>query len=159
VKPPVKTLHVYFEPFVRNDYAIRLLGSLPIETHVGTFPKSSGALMLRYEEYWGDEPGQNDELLVNGLNVCTAALCPWKKQVNAFFAFNWEGKEETTLKEDPVLSGLPFIQAAQVFVPASSPPNATVTYQLKSRTLKIPNWEGNTDQTTIYWNDFEKLGF
>ena len=165
VKPPLKTIHVYMEPFVRSNYAIRLLGSLPIETHVGTSPKSSGVLMIRYEEYWGNEPGQNDELLANGLNLCTAALCPVSKQVNAYFAINWEGKEETTLNEDPVLSGLPFIQAAQVYIPGSAPPNATVSYQLKSRnggklrTLKIPNWEGTTDQPTIYWDDFEKLKF
>jgi hypothetical protein len=165
VKPPLKTIHVYMEPFVRSNYAIRLLGSLPIESHVGTSPKSSGVLMIRYEEYWGNEPGQNDELLANGLNLCTAALCPVSKQVNAYFAINWENKEETTLNEDPVLSGLPFIQAAQVYIPGSNPPTATVTYQLKSRnggklrTLKIPNWEGTIDQPTIYWDDFEKLKF
>jgi hypothetical protein len=40
-----------------------------------------------------------------------------------------------------------------------------VKYQLKSRlggglrTLNIPNWEGTTDQVTIYWNDFESLSF
>jgi hypothetical protein len=153
------------EPFPRSDYAIRLLGSLPLENYTGKQPKSSGAVMIRYEEYWGNEPGQNDELLINGLNICTATLCPWKKLVNAYFAFNWEGKEETTLKEDPVTSALPFIQGAQVYIPASSPPNATVKYQLNSRngggrrTLNIPNWEGTTDQVTIYWNDFESLNF
>jgi len=31
VKPSAKTLHVYMEPFVRSDYDIRLLGSVPIE--------------------------------------------------------------------------------------------------------------------------------
>jgi hypothetical protein len=165
VKPDGKTIHVYMEPFVRSDYAIRLLGSVPIEEHTGKSPKSSGAVMIRYKEYWGNEPGQNDELLINGLNVCTAALCPWTKLVNAFFAFNWENKEETTLKEDPVLSQLPFIQGAQVYIPASSPPNATVSYQLNSRggggvrTLNIPNWEATTDEVTIYWNDFESLNF
>jgi len=127
LKPGGKAIHTYMEPFVRSDYAIRLLGSAPIEQYTGKSPKSSGAVMIRYKEYWGNEPGQNDELLVNGLNVCTEALCPWKKLVNAFFAFNWEGKEETTLKEDPVLSKLPFIQGAQVYIPASSPPNATVS--------------------------------
>src|ERR1700730_13118280 len=165
VKPDAKTIHIYMEPFVRSDYAIRLLGSLPIESDTGKSPKSSGAVMIRYEELWGNEPGQNDELLINGLSVCTASLCPWSKEVNAFFAFNWEGKEETTLKEEPALSALPFLQAAQVFIPASSPPNATVSYQLKSRnggglrTLNIPNWECTTDQVTIYWNDFESLNF
>jgi Lipase C-terminal domain/Alpha/beta hydrolase of unknown function (DUF915) len=165
VKPSAKTIHIYMEPFVRSDYAIRLLGSIPIEQNTGKTPKSSGAVMIRYEEYWGNQPGENDELLINELNVCTATLCPYSKEVNAFFAFNWEGKEESTLNEEPALSKLPFLQAAQVYIPASSPPNAVVKYQLKSRlggglrTLNIPNWEGTTDQVTIYWNDFESLNF
>jgi Lipase C-terminal domain/Lipase (class 2) len=165
VKPGLKTIHVYMEPFVRSDYQIRLLGSAPLESYTGKSPKSSGAVMIRYEEYWGNEPGQNDELLINGLNICTAALCPVSKLVNAYFAFNWENKEESNLNPDPVTGALPFIQGAQVYIPASSPPNATVSYQLKSRnggglrTLNIPNWEGNTDQVTIYWNDFESLSF
>jgi hypothetical protein len=165
VKPDAKTLHVYFEPFARSDYDIRLLGSVPIEGETGKFPGGSGAVMIRYEEYWGNEPGQNDELLVNGLNLCTPTLCPWEKKVNAYFAFNWEGKEESTLNEEPALSKLPFIQAAQVFIPAHEPPNATVSYQLKSRlggglrTLNVPNWEGTTNQVQIFWNDFESLSF
>jgi hypothetical protein len=165
VKPDAKTLHVYTEPFARSNYDIRLLGSIPIEAETGKFPGSSGAVMIRYEEYWGNEPGQNDELRVNGLEVCTPALCPWEKKVNAFFAFNWEGKEESTLNEEPALSKLPFIQAAQVFIPASEPPNATVSYQLKSRnggelrTLDVPNWNGPTNQVQIFWNDYESLNF
>ena len=165
LEPEAKTLHVYMEPFVRSDYAIRLLASIPIQTYTGKSPKSSGATMIRYKEYWGNEPGQDDELLINGTNVCTPALCPWEKEVNAFFAFNWEGKEETTLNEDPVLSKLPFLQGAQVYVPGSSPPDAIVSYQLKSRTggalrtLNIPNWEGPTNEVEIFWNDFESLKF
>jgi Lipase C-terminal domain/Lipase (class 2) len=162
---PTRTIHVYMEPFVRNDYAIRLLGSAAIENYTGKTPGSSGAAMIRYKEYWGNQPGENDELLVKGLNVCTAALCPWEKEVNAFFAFNWEGKEESTLNEDPVLSKPPFLQGAQVYIPSSTPPNATVPYQLNSRgggglrTLNVPNWEGTTNQVEIFWNDFESLTF
>jgi hypothetical protein len=165
LQPDGHTIHVYLEPFVRSDYAIRLLGSVAIQQYTGKSPKSSGAVMIRYKEYWGNQPGEDDELLVNGLNVCTAALCPWEKEVNAFFAFNWEGKEESTLNEDPVLSKPPFLQGAQVYVPGSAPPNATVAYQLNSRggggvrTLNAPNWEGITDQTEIFWNDFESLSF
>jgi pimeloyl-ACP methyl ester carboxylesterase len=162
---PGRTLHIYMEPFPRSDYDIRLLGSQALENYAGKSPKSSGAVMIRYEEYWGNEPGQNDELLINGLNLCTEALCPVSKLVNAYFALNWEGKEESNLNKDPVTGALPFIQGAQVYIPAASPPNATVSYQLKSRiggplrTLNIPNWEGTTDQVTIYWNDFESLTF
>ncbi|MEA2314362.1 MAG: hypothetical protein QOI03_1054 [Solirubrobacteraceae bacterium] len=162
---PARTIHVYMEPFVRSDYAVRLLGSAALEGYTGKNPGSSGAVMIRYKEYWGNQPGENDELLINGLNVCTASLCPWEKEVNAFFAFNWEGKEETTLNEDPVLSQLPFLQGADVYIPASTPPNATVAYQLNSRggggvrTLNAPNWEGTTNQVEIFWNDFESLAF
>jgi len=162
---PAKTIHVYKEPFVRSDYAVRLLGSVPISTEAGKFPGRTGAVMIRYKELWGNEPGQNDELLINGLELCTASLCPWEKEVNAYFAFDWEGKEESTLNEEPALSKLPFIQAAQVYVRGATPPDEIVSYQLNSRgggglrTLKVPNWEGTTNQVEIFWNDYESLNF
>jgi hypothetical protein len=153
------------EPFVRSDYDIRLLNSVPISNAVGKFPKSSGAVEIRYEELWGFQPGENDELLINGLELCTAKLCPLHKEVNAFFAVDWEGKEESTLKEEPAISALPFLEAAQVFIRANEPPDEIVHYQLKSRnggplrTLNIPNWEGTKNQVEIFWNDFESLKF
>jgi len=162
---PAKTIHVYMEPFVRSDYAIRLLGSVPISTEAGKFPGRTGAVQIRYKELWGNEPGQNDELLINGLELCTATLCPWEKEVNAYFAFDWEGKEESTLNEEPVLSKLPFIQAAQVYIRGHEPPDEIVHYQLNSRgggglrTLNVPNWEGTTNQVEIFWNDFESINF
>jgi hypothetical protein len=162
---PTKTIHVYFEPFVRSDYAIRLLGSVPISTEAGKFPGRTGAVQIRYKELWGNEPGQNDELLINRLELCTAKLCPWEKEVNAYFAFDWEGKEESTLNEEPALSKLPFIQAAQVYVRGHTPPDEIVHYQLNSRgggglrTLNVPNWEGTTNQVEIFWNDFESINF
>jgi len=162
---PIKTIHVYFEPFVRSDYAIRLLGSVPISTEAGKFPGRTGAVQIRYKELWGNEPGQNDELLINRLELCTAKLCPWEKEVNAYFAFDWEGKEESTLNEEPALSKLPFIQAAQVYVRGHTPPDEIVHYQLNSRgggglrTLNVPNWEGTTNQVEIFWNDFESINF
>ena len=160
-----KTIHVYFEPFVRSDYAIRLLGSVPISTEAGKFPGRTGGVQIRYEEYWGDQPGENDELLINGLELCTASLCPLSKEVNAYFAFDWEGKEESTLNEEPALSKLPFIQAAQVYLRGHTPTDEIVSYQLNSRlggglrTLNVPNWEGTTNQVEIFWNDFESLSF
>lgn len=160
-----KTLHMYMEPFVRSDYDVRLLDSVPLAADVSKFPKSAVVVMVRFEEFWGNQPGENDELLVNGLNVCTAALCPWEKEVIAFFAYNWEGKEESTLQEEPVIGELPFLKAAQVYVPASEPPDATISLQLKSRTggplrtLNVPNWEGTKNIIEVWWNDFSSLKF
>jgi hypothetical protein len=161
------TLHIYYEPFVRSDYTLRLEASPAIEAYTGN-RESSGAVMIRYKEYWGDQPAESDQLLINGLNVCTAKLCPATKQVNAFFAFDRESKKETTLSEDPVLSALPFIQGADVYIPSEkSPPTSghVVSYQLNSRggggvrTLDTPPWESKTDEVTIQWRDFEKLTF
>ena len=98
--------------------------------------------------------------------MCTAVLCPISKQVNAFFAFDRNRDGQTDLSSpDPVLSALPFIQGADVYVPANSPPVATVSWQLISRgggpvqTLNVPNWDSTTDGVTLQWNDFEKLTF
>jgi len=166
VRPALPTLHIYYEPFVRSDYTLRLLASPAVETYAGNRPGSMSAVNIRYKELWGDQGAENDQLLVNGVNVCTAVLCPISKQVNAFFAFdrNRDGKTDLS-SPDPVLGSLPFIQGADVYVPAGSPPEDTASWQLDSRgggpvrTLKVPNWDSTTDGVTLQWNDFEKLTF
>ena len=166
VRQALPTLHIYYEPFVRSDYTLRLLSSAPIETYAGNRPGSMSAVNIRYKELWGDQGAQNDRLLVNGLNICTPNLCPISKQVNAFFAFDRNRDGQTDLSmSDPVLGSLPFIQGADVFMPASPTHNGTATWRLDSRgggpvrTLKIPNWDSTTDGVTLQWNDFEKLSF
>ena len=125
VRSGLPTLHVYYEPFVRSDYTLRLLESPAIENYAGNRPGSMSVVNIRYKELWGDQGAQNDQLRVNGLNICTALLCPISKQVNAFFAFDRNRDGQTDLSSpDPVLSNLPFIQGADVYVPGSSPPNA-----------------------------------
>jgi hypothetical protein len=124
------------------------------------------AVNIRYKELWGDQGAENDQLLINGLNVCTAVLCPISKQVNAFFAFDRNRDGQTDLSSpDPVLSSLPFIQGADVHVAASAPPDGTASWQLISRggggvrALNVPNWDSSADGVTLQWNDFDKLTF
>jgi triacylglycerol esterase/lipase EstA (alpha/beta hydrolase family) len=163
IRPAVPVHHHYYEPFVRGDYAIRLLESDAITTYSGNRPGSLGVVNIRYKELWGDTGKQSDVLRINGLSVCNAVLCPWKHQTNAFFAFdrNRDGKTDLSTP-DPVLSSLPFITGADVFIPASTPATGTTTFQLRSRgagpvrTLKIPNWDSTTDAVTILWRDFER---
>jgi pimeloyl-ACP methyl ester carboxylesterase len=152
VRPALPTLHVYYEPFVRSDYTLRLLSSAAIETYAGNRPGSMSAVNIRYKELWGDQGAQNDRLLINGVNICTPVLCPISKQVNAFFTFDRNRDGQTDLSSpDPVLGNLPFIQGADVFTPASSTHNGTATWRLDprgggpTRTLKVPNWDSTTD--------------
>jgi pimeloyl-ACP methyl ester carboxylesterase len=165
VRTGVPTLHVYYEPFVRSDYTVRLLESDAIQTYAGLRPGSLSAVNIRYKELWGDQDAESDQLLINGLNVCTPGLCPISKQVNAFFAFDRNRDGQTDLSSpDPVLGNLPFLQGADVFIPASSPPSGTTSFQLLSRgagplrTLSTPNWDSTSDGVVIQWNDFERPG-
>jgi pimeloyl-ACP methyl ester carboxylesterase len=165
VRTGVPTLHVYNEPFVRSDYTLRLLESDAIQTYAGLRPGSLSAVNIRYKELWGDQDAESDQLLINGLNVCTPGLCPISKQVNAFFAFDRNRDGQTDLSSpDPVLGNLPFLQGADVFIPASSPPSGTTSFQLLSRgagplrTLSTPNWDSTSDGVVIQWNDFEQPG-
>ena len=162
VSPGLPTLHIYHEPFLRSDYTVRLLQSAAIEGYVGNRPGSMAVLNIRYKELWGDQGAESDKLLINGLNVCTATLCPISKQVNAFFAFDRNRDGQTDLSSpDPVLSGLPFITGADVYMRASSPPDGTTSFRLISRgtgttrILNVPNWDSSTDGVTIQWRDFE----
>jgi pimeloyl-ACP methyl ester carboxylesterase len=163
VRTGLPTLHVYYEPFVRSDYTLRLLESDAIQTYTGLRPGSLSSVNIRYKELWGDQGAESDQLLINGLSVCTPGLCPISKQVNAFFAFDRNRDGQTDLSSpDPVLGRLPFIQGGDVFVPASSPPNGTASFQLRSRgagpvrTLTTPDWESTSDGVVLQWNDFER---
>jgi len=162
LRPALPTLHIYYEPFVRSDYTLRLLQSVAIEQYSGNRPGSMAGVNIRYKELWGDQGAESDRLLINGTNVCVPALCPISKQVNAFFTFDRNSDGQTDLSSpDPVLGELPFIQGGDVYVRASSPPDSTVAFQLISRgvgpvrTLNVPNWNSATDGVTIQWNDFE----
>lgn len=155
------TLHIYYEPFVRSDYTLRLLDSVALTAYVGDRPGSESAVMIRYKEFWGNVPGQTDVLRINGTSVCTASLCPWTKQVNAYFAFDDNRNHRTDLTPDPVLDNLPFIVGADVFIPSSPTASGTTTFQLRSRgagpvrTVTTPNWDSVTGGVIVNWNDYE----
>jgi hypothetical protein len=161
VRSGFPTHHLYYEPFVRSDYAIRLLESDAISAYTGNRAGSLGAVIIRYKELWGDQGAESDVVKVDGTSVCTPDVCPISQQVNALFAFDQNRNGQTDLTTDPVLSNVPFLGSVDVFVPASSPPNATTTFELTSRgkgpahTLKIPNWESTANTVTIQIDDFE----
>ena len=147
----------------RSDYTVRLLQSPAVEEAVGNRPGSASGVNIRYKELWGDQGSENDELLINGLNICTPTLCPISKQVNAYFVYDINRDGQTDLSQpDPTLNALPFITGADVFMRGSSPPDDTISFQLRSRgtgpvrTLDIPNWEAVLDGFSIQWNDFER---
>ena len=61
-----QTIHIYYEPFVRSDYTLRLLQSNAIANAVGNRPGSASGVNIRYKELWGDQGSENDQLLIDG---------------------------------------------------------------------------------------------
>jgi hypothetical protein len=162
VRAGKQTLHTYYEPFVRSDYTLRLLASDPLVLYVGNRPGSMSAVNIRYKELWGDVPHETDVLRMNGTSVCTPKLCPYTKQVNAYFAFDDNRNGKTDLDNgDPVIGNVPFLTAGDVFIPASPTATGTTSFQLRSRgagpvrTVRTPNWDSTTDGPIIQWNDYE----
>jgi pimeloyl-ACP methyl ester carboxylesterase len=163
VRPGVATLHYYYEPFLRSDHLIRLFYNDAIEALVERGERHTGALVIRYKELWGDQGRQNDVLRFNGVNACTAAICPIDKRVNALFAFDRLSDGRTDLSAPhPVFSSLAFITAADIFLPAARPATGTTTVSLRSRgegpvrTLTLPNFASTTESASLYFNDFEE---
>ena len=163
IRPGVQTHHHYYEPFVRSDHLVRLLES-DLLTQLGDRGNHVAGVVLRYKELWGDQEGQNDVLAINGTNVCVPALCPISKQVNAMFFFDRGSDGRTDLSSpDPRFSSLPFVAAADVFVPAAIPPAGKATVELRSRgggpprAVNFPNFSSLTDTVTVQLNDFDRV--
>jgi hypothetical protein len=164
IRPGVPVHHFYYEPFLRSDHLIRLLESDALRLAGGPPSTNSVAMVvIRYKELWGDQPGDNDSLAFNGINICNPAICPLSQLVNALFAYD-RGQDRTTdtSKPDPVYSRLPFVTGADVYMPAQNPPVGRVTVTLRSRgggstrTVTFPNFPSSTDVATIQLNDFEQ---
>lgn len=153
--------HIYQEPFVRSDDTVRLNASDVTAVYSGGRAGGMSVSTIRYKELWGDVPGESDVLKMNGLSVCTATLCPWTDQVNAFFAFDRNGDGQSDLsRPDPVLGALPFISAADVHLPSSEDGSGTTTFELSSRggptrTIRTANWDAGGHSVTVQWSDFE----
>src|SRR4051812_16831965 len=155
VRAGFPTHHLYYEPFLRSDYAIRLLESDAITAYSGNRQGSMGAVIIRYKELWGDQGPESDVLKINGLSVCTPEVCPISKQVNALFAFDFNRDHQSDLSSDPVLSQLPFIGSADVLIPAGTPPDGSAIFELPwggrgpARRVKVPNWGPTGDSVPI----------
>lgn len=160
------THHFYMEPFLRNDKLVRLLTSLPgqgIGALVPMHEESTSLLAVRYKELWGDAGNESDQLRVNGVNVLNPATSPVSNRTIAVFVADFDGDGQSSPAEpNPLLFGLPFLTGVDVFVPAASPPNATVQVGLVSRgrgtarRLNFPNFPSSTDVVTLYFNDHEQ---
>lgn len=150
IRPNVLTMHYYFEPFLRSDHKVRLLYGEAIEA--ATQPRGEnvgGAVLLRYNEFRGDQATSNDVLEVNGLNVCTPVLCPTAGNIIGLFVYDFNGDGKSDLsRPNPLFERLPFLAGADVFLPATRAPSGTTRVRLTPR--------GGSAPRTVAFPDFPR---
>jgi Lipase C-terminal domain len=157
--------HLYYEPFKRSDHLVRLLTSQPgggVNLLIERSPEHSAVTIVRYKEFWGDQGAESDTLAVNGINLLSPATAPIDKRVIGMFAFDVGlDKASDVTVPHPVFFSLPFLSGVDLFIPAATPPEGTVTVSLRSRgagrtrNLTFPNFPSSTDSVSVGLNDFE----
>jgi pimeloyl-ACP methyl ester carboxylesterase len=159
--------HFYFSPFLRSDHFVRLLTSEPgtgIDLIRDQSDHHTSLTVSRYKEWWGDQGAGSDVLQIAGTDVVTPAIAPRAKRVNALFAFD-DGVDGVTDLSAPIpdLFALPFISGADLVVPATTPPDATVPLRMVARdgggsehVVNVRNWPSDTDHVSVQFRDFEQ---
>ena len=165
VRPGVPTHHLYFEPFERTDDWVHLLTSPPaggISSLFTTSPTATDLVIVRYKEFWGDQGANDDVLKVDGTNIINAATSPISRQANAIAVEDLNNDGITNLSSPiPLFASLPFFTGVDFAIPASTPPNQTVSFALTPRLgcgrverINTPNWASSTDAVSVQFDDY-----
>ena len=155
--------HFYPEPYTHDNYFVRLLSSRPgegIEEFIPVDDATSGMVVLRMREFWGDQGAAGDELFVDGLNVLTPAISP-RTGVNIAVVLFDQGSDQTTdLEKGEIfpLNLLTFLTGADVFIPSMFEGAGTVEVSLVTRggettVLNVPNWPSSTNRVSVMFRD------
>ena len=119
-------------------------------------------IVTRNKELWGDQGAANDVLTINGTNVINAVTSPQFKRTVGLFAFDAGSDGQSNVGAPlPAFFSLPFISGVDLAIPASRPPDGTISVRLRSRgrgrvrAIKIPNLPYSTDRISVQLDDFE----
>lgn len=160
-----RVAHYYRQPFLRDDYLVRLLSSLPDSdinklTEVG--PNHAAAVLIRYKEWWGDQGASNDILEINGVNVINAATSPRAKSTIGVHAFDKSSDGITDVSAPiPEFFAMYFQTGVDVFMAASDPPDGTISFvnaprgdTTRLQVVNTPNWASDDHRISIQFNDY-----
>jgi pimeloyl-ACP methyl ester carboxylesterase len=170
--------NIYYQPFIRDDYWVRLLSSSPtsgIVTNTTTGPNHAAAVVLRYREWWTTHPSGNEDTLqiattsptlgnqpiVNALqNVISNGLTVGTSPVGIHI-HDYLADQVSSLGLIPFFVTQPFQTGVDVYMPATAPPDGTITFANAPRgdtsrmqVLNTPNWASDVHRITVQFNDY-----
>jgi hypothetical protein len=176
--------NTYYQPFIRDDRWVRLLSqppNSPIVDNTITGSDHAAAEVIRYREWWTTHPSGNEDVLrigttspiqgdqpqVNVLkNVVSDGLVTGLPSVtgkNAVWIHVHDNPADQVSSLDliPYFDAQPFNTGVDLFMPASDPPDGTVSFRSVPRgdasnpqVLKTPNWASDKHKIAVVFNDY-----
>jgi pimeloyl-ACP methyl ester carboxylesterase len=171
-------LHVYYQPFIRSDYWVRLLSvapGSPTLVNTVTGPNHAAAVVIRYREYWTTHPGGQSDVLeistrspsrgnqppANALqNVLSDGIAVGTSAIGLHLHDN-PADGVSSLSLIPYFGTVSFQNGADVYMPATEPPDGTITFSSAPRgdlarrqVLNTPNWASDAHRISVNLNDY-----
>ena len=165
VRPDGSVHHFHRQPFHRSDHFVRLQSGVPGEGIEGFVPKSDDHVTLttsRQREFWGDQGDGSDVLEVDGVDVAAPQIAPRAAVNLAIFAHDVGTDQQTDLDAGvpPPFDALPFLTAADVFLPASPDADGTIEVAHEPRdgdgersVVPVPNWPSTDHRVSVDLRD------
>jgi pimeloyl-ACP methyl ester carboxylesterase len=168
--------HYYYQQFIRDDYWVRLQSSAPSSPSVQNTvvgPNHAAAVVIRYREWWTTHPSGNEDVLristsspgrgdqppVNALqNVISsgALFSPIVIRLN-----DDPADQFSSLNVIPFFTSQLFQAGADVYMPATTPPDGTIAFwnaprgdTSRPQVLHTPNWASERQRITVQLNDY-----
>jgi hypothetical protein len=173
--------HSYYQPFLRDDYLVRLLATPPgAATVVNTArgPDHASTVLIRYKEWWSDQGAQSDNLwaAVRSRAWDRDDVHPTPSTVDllaspevaaraggkiSIHAHDVGADKVSTLAPIPFFATQPFQAGVDVWLPAAEPPDGAIWFMNAPRgdrsllqIISIPNWPSSTHRVGVQFNDY-----
>jgi hypothetical protein len=173
--------HYYYQPFIRDDHLIRLLASpadSPILANTAVGPDHAAAVLIRYKEWWADQGAASDVVTIttsspawddDPVNPSPPPQNALQNPASAPRASNKIGLHVHDAGADKVstLDPIPFFVAqifqtgVDVWMPATAPPDGTVSFvnaprgdTTKLQRVNTANWASDDHRIVVQFNDY-----
>jgi pimeloyl-ACP methyl ester carboxylesterase len=163
--------HFYYEPFLRDDYLVRLLLSpldSPLNQAIDRGPHASVSV-VRQKEWWGNNPVDATNIdtldittttpdgVESAGNIITPATAPYAGSTIAVITFDDNADKITTRAPVPLQI---FLSGVDAYMPATDPPNGTITFLHQQRregmqVINTRNWSSEAGHgMTVTFRDW-----
>jgi hypothetical protein len=169
-------LNSYYQPFMRDDYWVRLLTSRPdsgIVQNTIIGPNHAAAVVIRYREWWTTHPsGQEDILQIGTVSPTRGDEPPVNILQNVISSGTIGSPVGIHVHDNPAdgvssLNVIPFFQTqafqtgVDVYMPATDPADGTITFwnaprgdTTRPQVLNTPNWASDGHRILVNFNDY-----